>query len=99
MRTLQDMKMDLKTFIKDNVMPKEPFERPGSHKFINAVKEGDIEVVRKMLKRNNFYVYDFDSIHQTALHWAAKRNHKEIIELLLDHGANVNAFDIVRFHY
>ena len=49
-----------------------------------------------MVAHNKYYVYDFDNIQQTALHWAAKRNYKDIIELLVQNGANVNYTDIVR---
>ena len=40
-------------------------------------------------------MYDFDNVHQTALHWAAKRNFVPIIRILIENGANVNAFDMV----
>lgn len=90
------MNMDVDTFINDNVVPKEPYEREGSKKFFLAVKENDIATVERMIKKNKYYVYDYDTVRETALHWAAKRNYKEIIDLLLKNGANANAFDIVR---
>ncbi|CDW80221.1 ankyrin repeat-containing protein [Stylonychia lemnae] len=94
-KQLTDMKMDLKQFISDNVMPTEPYERPGSQKFINAAKSGDYEAVQQMIQSNKYFVYDFDHINQTALHWAAKRNHKDIVNLLIQNGANVNHVDMV----
>ena len=48
-----------------------------------------------MLSKTKYFVYDFDAVNQTALHWAAKRNFPELIDLLVEKGANVNAFDIV----
>jgi len=51
-----------------------------------------------MLMKNKYFVYDFDHINQSALHWAAKRNHKEIVDLLIENGANVNHVDIVRYY-
>jgi ankyrin repeat protein len=47
-----------------------------------------------MLKRNRFIVYDYDPVHQTALHWAAKRNRPEIIGILVDYGAFIDSKDI-----
>lgn len=34
--------------------------------------------------------YDWLSywFYRTALHWAAKRNHKQVVEYLLEHGAD-----------
>lgn len=75
-------------------MPEKPFDRPGSQKFINAAKNGDIETIEKMLVQSKFFVYDYDHCQQTALHWAAKRNYPKICEVLLEYGSNVNAFDI-----
>lgn len=89
--------MNMKQFITEQVIPKKPYERPGSHKFINAAKSGDYEVVCKMLKNNKYFVYDFDDINQTALHWAAKRNYKNVVDILIEYGANVNCTDMVRF--
>ena len=48
-----------------------------------------------MLEHNRYYVHDFDHLQQTALHWAAKRNYPDAINLLIEYGAVVNAFDIV----
>mmetsp|Transcript_38205 Transcript_38205/g.28153 ORF Transcript_38205/g.28153 Transcript_38205/m.28153 type:complete len:147 (+) Transcript_38205:316-756(+) len=47
-----------------------------------------------MLQRCKYYVYDFDGVNQTGLHWAAKRNFGPMIDLLIESGANVNAFDV-----
>ncbi len=71
-------------------MPTKPYDRPGSHKFINAAKSGDLETIKRMLKQNRYFVYDYDHISQTALHWAAKRDYKQIVEILIEYGANVN---------
>ena len=95
-KQLQDMNVDMKQFIKDGIIPSKAFERPGSQQFIHAAKSGDLETLKRMVAHNKYYVYDFDNIQQTALHWAAKRNYKDIIELLVQNGANVNYTDIVR---
>ena len=43
----------------------------------------------------SFYrpVSQVDSDGRTPLFWAAARGHREVIELLLDHGARINARD------
>lgn len=93
-RHLSSMKMDMGELLKNQVIPKCPYERAGSEKFFSHVKMGDIDKVSKMLKKNKYYVYDFDNIKQTATHWAAKRNYYKIIDLLVEYGANANALDI-----
>ncbi len=87
--------MDMKQFIDDQVIPEKPYERPGSQKFFNAVKAGDLKIVEQLLRQNRYYVYDFDNINQTALHWAAKRNYPQVCDVLLENGAIVNAMDVV----
>jgi len=93
---LSNLKMDMGSFLRQKVMPQKAFERAGSATFIAAAKEGDLKTMQRLLEKNRFYVFDYDNLHQTALHWAAKRNNKDAIELLVEHGANVNAQDIVR---
>ena len=56
------MRMDMKSFIHNNVMPKGPLDRPGSQKFFNATKEGDLDTMRLMLQRNSYHVYDYDYV-------------------------------------
>ena len=55
--------------------------------------------MEKLLKRNSMLVYEFDYVHQTALHWAAKRGFKEIAKLLIDYRSNVKIFDLVRIDF
>ena len=47
-----------------------------------------------LLNKDKHLVYDFDILHQTGLHWAAKRNKPEIIKYLISRGAIVDAKDI-----
>lgn len=48
-----------------------------------------------MLKADSTLVFDFDSVGQTPLHWAAKRDQPEIIDELVNNGAQVDIQDIV----
>ena len=71
-------------------------------KFLNAIKDGNLDLVKTLIELNNDLVYTVDpvnsnehyQIEQTALHWAAKRGYHEIITFLLSHNADVNAADV-----
>lgn len=93
-KSLEDMRIDYDKFVSDNVIPSKAFERAGSDQFFAAVKDGNILKVTRMLEKVKYYVYDYDGTQQTALHWAAKRDLPEIIDLLIEYGANVNTFDV-----
>ncbi|WP_066017268.1 ankyrin repeat domain-containing protein [Endozoicomonas atrinae] len=59
----------------------------GSTPLLNAVNEGRVEVVRLLLK-------EYGARPEIpTLSFAASRGHTEIVDLLLEHGADVNAFD------
>lgn len=54
---------------------------------------GRLEVVRYLITLPQVDVNIHNSNGQTALHYAASRNHPQITSLLLENGANVNAQD------
>ena len=39
------------------------------------------------------YLYEKDHFKQTALHWAAKRGYKDVVEKILSKGKSTNLFD------
>jgi len=51
---------------------------------------GDIDGVKELLSRNVNVNAQHDINGWTALHWAAKRNHLNIVNLLCNHGADKN---------
>lgn len=51
---------------------------------------GDIDGVKELLARNVNVNAQHDINGWTALHWAAKRNHLNIVNLLCNHGADKN---------
>jgi len=66
-------------------------------KFFVAVKSNDLKEVEEILKQypNSNLINSRDSIGQTALHWAAKRDFAELAELLIENKANIESFDLV----
>jgi ankyrin repeat protein len=59
---------------------------------MDAVQNQDVDAVASCIKRGDDGEAR-DSYGQTALHWAAKYESVEIVQLLLDAGADVNAQD------
>lgn len=73
-----------------------PYQNDGSFYFLRAVKHNCVEKVRDMITRyGRFFVLDFDHIGRTALHIACSAGHKELIELLLEQGADIEAEDLL----
>lgn len=55
-----------------------------------AAREGWIEQVRMHLERDPLAVHQRGWIGDTPLHWPSHNGHSEIVELLLEHGADPN---------
>lgn len=58
---------------------------------LKATKSGDLATVRELLKADVTLVNARDSDDSTPLHCAAWKGHVDIVNLLLDFGADVNA--------
>lgn len=65
--------------------------------FIAAVRKNDVDRVRELLRQNPQLVSVRDPIGATPLHFAAENGHRELVEMLLAAGADINARDD-RFH-
>ena len=60
--------------------------------FCEAARDGDIADVRRLLDQYGRAIINCrDSIEARALTWAAFSGHRDIVELLLDRGADINA--------
>src|SRR3954464_11782669 len=57
---------------------------------IRAAKRGDLATVRAMIKKNKTLLTPRDSDGSTPLHCAAWKGHVQVVEALLDAGADIN---------
>ena len=59
--------------------------------FVDSASNGTIDAVRKYLNDNTVDVNGKDRWGWPALYWACENGHCDVAELLLDHGADINA--------
>ncbi len=70
-------------------------ETAGEEEIILAAKEGDVPALKALLAKNPELVKATDAgMGATALHWASIYGRKEVIRILLQHNADVNAAEI-----
>ena len=62
-------------------------------RLIKAIGQRDVKQVRKILDERGELVHERDETGATALHYAAFDGLREIVELLLDRGAEINSTD------
>jgi ankyrin repeat protein len=60
---------------------------------INAINRGDLNQVRAVLDADRELVHRRDELGATALHYATLSGHREVVQLLLDRGAEINTRD------
>ena len=59
-----------------------------------AARQGWIEIVRKHIERDPLSVHQRGWIGDSPLHWPSHNNYTEIVSMLLDAGANIEADEI-----
>lgn len=87
--------LDLEEVEGGEVFSRVPYQKKLAYEFIQSVKIGNLRQTFVILKTNKYLVYDYDWINLTGLHWACKRNHERVAELLIKKGADVNAKDLL----
>ena len=60
-----------------------------------ACRTGEVDTVRKLLVRNRWLALEFDKVRKTGLHWAACRDHVEVVQELMKAGAFIDARDCI----
>lgn len=65
----------------------------GNAALLDAAKKGDLARVQKLLTADNINCRDSQGRNSTALHLAAGYNNFDVVEYLLEKGADVNATD------
>ena len=60
---------------------------------IEAVKQGDRESVRAILESDDRLANQRDKSGATPLHYATLNGHRQIVQLLLERGADINSTD------
>lgn len=92
-RRAKKMKMTLYDLINQNIIPKEPHERPMSRQFFVAVGLGDLGLVSAYLKKDEYLLYQKDALGRTPLHKAITREDLDMVRLLLTQSPDVEAPD------
>jgi len=87
------MKIDIGTFLRITKND-EPINDSEGLYFFKAIKDGDLENIENMVKKNYTYAIFRDEFGQTAFHICAKRNIYQIILLLVSRLGDINAKDI-----
>jgi uncharacterized protein len=63
----------------------------GTAAILQAVKNGDVPTVKRLLSEDPHLVHATDDHLKTPLHWAAEHNHQDVARMLLDAGADLEA--------
>ncbi|CAD8152610.1 unnamed protein product [Paramecium octaurelia] len=98
MRSLKKIKLlnlTIPEIIKQQIFQRTAFASQNSKEFIFAAKQNNIKQVQNLLETNPFLVFQYDFYNMTALHWACKNGHLEIVKILLQHHADFDALDVM----
>ena len=87
------MKIDIRTFLKITRYDIPISDSDGMYLF-KAIKDGDIENIERLIKKNYNYALFRDEFGQTAFHICAKRNIYQIVLLLISRLGDIDAKDI-----
>ena len=87
------MKIDIRTFLQITRYDIPISDSEGMYLF-KAIKDGDLENIERLIKKNYNYALFRDEFGQTAFHICAKRNIYQIVLLLISRLGDIDARDI-----
>ena len=90
---LRDNRISITELVKNNPINIKPFQIKESIEFLDAVKYDKFDEIENMLHAKKELLFCFDYLHQTAFHWAAKRNKIKAMKILLNYGKCINLLD------
>lgn len=67
-----------------------PYQREGSYGFLEAVKMGNNELIKSLLEKNKSFIYEYDFVHNTALHLAVKKSNFKLVKYLISKDCEIN---------
>jgi len=63
----------------------------GTAAILQAVRDGDMPLIERLLTADPLLVRAGDEHRKTPLHWAAEQDRRDIAQMLLDSGADLEA--------
>ena len=92
-RYLMSNGIKVSEYCNSNPFKAKPYSSLNSEEFINAVKFNHIHIIKEVLMYNKSYLYEYDYLKQTAIHWAAKLGLKDMLQVLITNTKSVNQYD------
>ena len=76
-------------FLNNNLWINSPTRTEGDTSLHTAVRQGDLDSVRKLLQKDSISTNDINASYETPLHLACALGHKPIVHLLVTNGADM----------
>ena len=90
---LRDNHISISDLVKNNPINIKQFQIKESIEFLDAIKYDKFEEIENLAHANKSLLFCYDYLHQTAFHWAAKRNKIKALRILLNYGKCINLLD------
>ncbi|CAD8106878.1 unnamed protein product [Paramecium primaurelia] len=95
LKKIQLLGLTIPEIMTQQIFQKTAFASQYSKEFILAAKSNNIDQIQNLLQTQPFLVFQYDYYNMTALHWACKHGHLEIVKILLQYHADFDALDVM----